>query len=80
LREYGIASHQISSFNDFFERDIENLEDVLIDPVNLCMCLFKKKKSLTVFYCGYSCIRRRQSASFPLRTNQISAPNFNRRR
>ena len=35
IREFGIAHHQIQSFNDFFERDIATLEDVIIDPVQL---------------------------------------------
>lgn len=35
IREFGIAHHQLQSFNDFVERDIATLEDVIIDPVPL---------------------------------------------
>jgi hypothetical protein len=42
IREFGIAHHQLQSFNDFVERDIATLEDVIIDPVQLteklCFC------------------------------------------
>lgn len=35
VTQFGLVHHQLESFNEFFERSIRNLEDILIDPVPL---------------------------------------------